>query len=388
MESAERGRVVTGAKIHQFHYWAAGTDAITNQMLWIQKVLAEEGVAGEVFAVSIKERTPAAVKKWTAQEIGPNDLLLIHHSQGNPILESLLELDIKRGLVYHNITPAEFFRHDPHIASLCRQGRTQLPLFKDRITQAFTVSDYNAKELESFGLGDALKLPLFDFESLQKQMSSAKRSPKPYRVLFVGRFSTHKNQAALIETLFFLRQFQPKCELVLVGTGHPIYSQYLRDLAQVLEVSDRVQFLSSLPESERDEIYLSAGIFLCLSRHEGFCIPIVEAMAAGVPVVSTTHAALSETLGGAGVALKTEQPAEVAAIIQAILTDSKVLTAIAADQKRRLSEIAKEQTAKQILKSLLLSGKTAALRKPPAKIKPKGKTNAPKRAVKRSKPVR
>lgn len=378
------------SKIHQFHYWAAPSDAITNQMVLINQALSQADMGGEIFSVSIKEGAPKNILKWSPGEVGPDDLLLIHHSQGNPMLEELLALNTKRALVYHNITPADFFKHDPHIASLCRRGREQLPLFKDRIECAFTVSDYNALELDGSGIGPLAKLPLFDFETLAEKMKSVPRktATKPFRILFVGRLSTHKNQASLIETFFFLRQFQPQCELELIGTGDPIYSQYLKDLVQALELTDCVRFLGSVSESARNERYRDASLFLCLSQHEGFCIPVVEAMAAGVPVVSTPHGALSETLGGAGVILNTEQPAEVAAVVQAIWTDKTALLQIASEQKRRLGEIAKEQNAKVILKALLPSAGTK--RQSPAKPakKIKGPSHAPKRPAKRTKTVR
>jgi len=138
-------------RIHQFHQTAASSDAITNQMFLIRESLRETNVESEIFASDIRTPHSKLVKSFPSQEIKQSDLLLIHHSQRNPYLRTLLKLKVPKVMMYHNITPSSFFTHDYFTAKLCKEGRKQLPLLKKSVVASLAASDYSLGEKRGWG---------------------------------------------------------------------------------------------------------------------------------------------------------------------------------------------------------------------------------------------
>ena len=393
--SADSPQKVT---IHQFHYHAAGEDAITNQMRFIRNSLHEAGIAGEVFAKEIKGTARSWVLPYNKETLWNSDLLLIHHSQENPKLDELLEIEVPKAIVYHNVTPADFFAHDPVAAELSRKGRLQLRRFKGKCDASFADSRFNRRELESQGIHHAEILPLFDLRDMPEvppKATGANGSPRAPRVtgspkqmggkegwhvLFVGRVAPHKNQAKLIETLYYLKALSPQSRLTLVGGEDRVYGLYLRDLVRHLDLGNSVRFAGKIPQEVLEECFASADTFLCLSQHEGFCIPLIEAMRRQLPVISTIHGAMRETLGEAGLQLQTENPKEVAAIIHTVLQNKEALSELRAGQRTQLKFIAETQDKKRVvglLTSLVEQMRTHA-RGTPLHTKSRSSSHAPK----------
>src|SRR5262249_23168543 len=148
-----------------------------------------------------------------------------HHSHGNPWLKQLLAIEIPKALMYHNVTPAIFFPHDPHLATFSEQGRKQLWKFGGKIVAAFAASRFSAAELEVHGLKNVQIFPLLDLarSPIATPVShSVVASPKRRTLLFVGKLTPHKNQAFLIEILSALEKaFPGKYRLVLAGRADP-----------------------------------------------------------------------------------------------------------------------------------------------------------------------
>jgi glycosyltransferase involved in cell wall biosynthesis len=346
------------AVIHQFHYNAAPKDAVTNQMIFLRQALAESGIVGNIYASEIRDADLLGVRRFDPTEARQGDLLLVHHSQGNPELTRVLDTPIPKALVYHNITPGVFYRHDRVLASLCDLGRRQLIQFRGKVTACFADSRYNAAELAEMGLPGAKELPLFDLSDERGQRRFPPKGPADGGdILFVGRIAPHKNQALLLKTQFYLSRMQRKdFRLVLVGSEDPVYADYLRLLAKALKIEDRVSFPGRVTEPELDAIYAKAAAFVSVSLHEGFGIPLVEAMRFGVPVFAFPDAAVKETLGGAGVTLRTKKPHRIAEVIAAALEDKNCVAAMLQSQAQRLEELKKIQNktrAQRLLSSLL-----------------------------------
>jgi glycosyltransferase involved in cell wall biosynthesis len=345
--------------VHQFHFSAAPHDAVYNQMVFLQAALREVHIDGDLFACEIKPGLEGKVQPF-ASALWDCDLLLIHHSHGNPLLKEVLKVEVPKALVYHNITPAEFFPHDPYVADLCRLGRSQLELFPNKIVESFADSRFNAKELESYGLRAQL-LPLFHLNA--KIPVNRVRSEKK-NILFVGRMVPHKNQALVIRAFAYFLTLEPKSQLTLVGGQDPIYGEYLRLLISALNLQDNVRLLGKVSDAELTRLYRESGAFLCLSQHEGFCIPLIEAMKNGIPVFASARGAVGETLGGAGVELISEHPKDIAAVLAAVLKDRGTLDAILRGQAKRLGELGRlenKKTAQGLLGRLVKK-----LRSPPS----------------------
>ena len=338
--------------VHQFHYWASPGDAITNQMRFLRKTLQEAGYDAKIFARSIKGNLKDEVIPFDGKAIEDADLLLLHHSQGTPELESILRLKSPRALVYHNITPSHFFSHDPVVAKLCELGRAQLRTLVKSCRYFFADSQFNASELKALGASEVTQLPLFELSKGESPPLPAKAG-KASRLLFVGRLCPHKDQERLIETMYYLvHDLKSPATLTLVGGGDRLYRLYLQSLIRARGLESQVQIRSDVSDAELKQIYQESDLFLCVSRHEGFCIPLIEAMRYGLPVFSTTDTALGETLGGAGVQLQTRDPQKLAPLLAASLGDPLILDAVRCSGRVRFQEMQAFQNREEALKRI------------------------------------
>lgn len=318
------------ADVHQFHYTARPGDAVTNHALWIRDTLRDLGHQSELYAVDA--RGTDGVRDLS--ELTRADALLIHHSQENPALGKLIALPAARkALMYHNITPEKWLRHDAYLAELSARGRQQLALLSGIVDIAFTVSHYNATDL--VGFRDVRLLPLVDLSGTAP--APAKREGRS--LLFVGRVTPHKGQALLIKALHYLDDYT----LSLVGGADPIYGTYLRLLARALGLEDRVRFVGKASDAELAREYASASAFVCVSRHEGFCLPLVEAMRYRLPVFTLPVAAVEETMSGSGVTLPGRKPRRIAETIAMILEDERAVGTVLSGQAERVRALQREQ---------------------------------------------
>ena len=118
-------------------------------------------------------------------------------------------------------------------------------------------------------------------------------------------------------------------------------------------MDDSVAFLGSVSDAALDSEYASADAFVCMSRHEGFCVPIIEAMEAGLPVVARRAGAVSETLGQGGVLLDDPTPSDMAEAIIALLAGEIPVLASGRDaQLEHHSEQATGQRLRAFAKEL------------------------------------
>lgn len=368
--------------IHQFHYSVVHSDAITNQMLFLQEALADIGVGGDIYAHQIKGDVVGRVKPLRWRTMLNCDLLLVHHSHGNPKLEEVLKVEVPKAIVYHNITPAEFLRHDPDQAELCRLGRRQLVELRDHLVGAFADSKYNSSELEALGYPESEVLPLYNLSSIIPAKADKKSPPRkgPTDLLFVGRVAKHKNQAALIKTFFYFKQFiESDSRLILVGGQDPIYGDYLKLLAQGLGIQSSVKFAGKVSDKMLRNYYQTARAFVCLSEHEGHCIPLVEAMAAGVPVFALSDTAVAETMGKAGVHLLTREPSEIAEALASVLESKTTVQVILKSQQQRLKELIQIQSKRRAQELLVNLVHELREGKVNWRVSPPGVLNASKR---------
>lgn len=337
-------------RVHQYHDSVQPFDAITNQMLFIRRALADVGIGGEIFSRHIKPLGWSRAKDFSPNAIWNCDLLLIHHSQGSEWLPRVLKIEIPKTLVYHNITPSRYFAHDPLMAELCRKGRRQLAALKTACRWTFVNSRYSGRELEEMGFPKPRVLPLFDSRELPLPSRSAGK--KHGRILIVGKITPHKNQALAVKTLHHLKQRLPEAELRLVGGLDPIYGRYVQLLAKALGLANSVHLTGKVTQAELHAEYEKADLYFSTSLHEGFGLPLVEAMAAEVPVVAFPRAAIREVLGEGGHCLKTKRPDRITESLERLITDSTERNQCLQAQHRRLQAILSEQNPGRVQESI------------------------------------
>jgi glycosyltransferase involved in cell wall biosynthesis len=335
--------------VHQVLSGAGPYDAVTTQALAFRALFGAWGWGGRDVAAEIDPRIGHRVAPLRALAPADGDVLLIHYSAYAPKLRGILELPQRKLLLSHNITPARWFwDHDPQAAVVCALGRKQLPEFAAAADVAAGVSRYNAREL-----GSETVIPiLFDPDGLGAP--AAHDPPGPPTILFVGRLAPHKRQDAVIRAFeLYRRRHAPDARLVLVGA--PINARYeaaMRALAADLSPG-HVTIESGLTPDQLAGRWRSAHAFLCLSEHEGFCIPLLEAFHFGVPVIARPVGGVPEVAGDAALLLDDGDGESVVAELLALAVgDGELRAELRRRGAARVAAYAPEPTARALRAAL------------------------------------
>jgi glycosyltransferase involved in cell wall biosynthesis len=296
------------ARIAIAHGTILRRDAIGHDIFGMAAILAECGFAIALIADHVGAGLPDGCTALSVEEAVANPdfvLLIYHHSifwrNGEALLRAVTA---PRLLKYHNVTPSEFFAsYSPYYAELCREGRAQtrrlVELFRraDRFTAD---SPFNAAELAACGARDVAVVPPFTTVKVCASRRDTMPSP-PYRILFVGRLAPNKGHLALLDTVAaYVAAHGPGIRLQIAGSGDSAlggYRDHLEDQIDRLDIRRQVELLGAVDDANLRDLFGKASVYLCLSEHEGFCVPIIEAQAAGLPVVACDTAALGETIG-------------------------------------------------------------------------------------------
>jgi glycosyltransferase involved in cell wall biosynthesis len=346
--------------VHQFTTGFLYGDALGNQAAYIRQLLHGWGYRSQVYAQFRDRRLKDPGEDYRRYRANRDDIILFHYSIGSPLTEFVRHLPGQVVPYYHNVTPARYLRgYNEPMANLLEQGRRELALFKDA-PFALTVSEYNRQEMIELGFRHVEVVPCFlELDRLRRSAESpagqevrARYRDGAVNLLFVGRLVPNKRQDDLIRAFHaYHRLINSRSRLLLVGSDSnaPGYRLELEAMAAALGLAEDVHFLGSIgPEGGFGGYYRAADLFLCLSEHEGFCIPLLEAMAFDLPVLAYGAAGVPYTLGGAGVLVKTKRYDLLAELIDLVVHDGIVRQQLIAGQQRRLRDLAPEPTAQQL----------------------------------------
>jgi glycosyltransferase involved in cell wall biosynthesis len=308
--------------LHQVLSGAGPFDAITREALAIRELATGWGWDGADHAVHIDPRMGRRMRPLGELAAADGDTVLIHYSAYAPKLATVLDMPGRRILLSHNVTPARWFwAHDAQIAVQCSLGRKQMHVFAERCDVVVGDSLFNAAEL-----GSDRALPLI-LPWIDPAQGLPPEPDGPPTVLFVGRLVPHKRQDELIRAIALLRRHRrPDARLVLIG--EPLHERYRDALVALADelAPGAVTFEHGLDDAALAARYRSAHVFLCLSEHEGFCVPLLEAFQFGVPVVARPRGAVTETVGDA--ALLHDGPLDAMAELVHLAIDDAELRAI------------------------------------------------------------
>lgn len=354
--------------VHQFHSGTALGDAITNQMLHLQQILRQMGYESEIFAQHIPPGLHDRVRSIDGYRGADADLLLLHHSIGHDLFDDVIGLPNNIVAVYHNVTPERYFE-DTSVRHYIRLGREQLALLARRALFGIADSNFNRREMLAAGFRRVDVLPVrVDFSDFIKREMPRERPSNDW--LYVGRLVGNKCQHELVAAFaLFNRTFNRESRLVLVGdTSDGRYVSLVEEEAKRFDIERRVLLLGKISDSQLVSAFAGAGAFVSMSEHEGFGVPILEAMAAGLPVVAYGAAAIPETMGGAGVLLRSKDPAVVAATVQALQSDPDLRSRLVDRQFERVDQVSRFD-AVGLLQRVI---DRASGRRPPVEIQVQG----------------
>lgn len=336
--------------VHQLVPNLAVGDAISQQVRTLRRMLRSIGRESEIYAQHVHASLEGEARPLRElRAIDPEALLLYHFSIGSEATDVYRMLPNPRALVYHNITPPEFFHGvNEKVASLCASGRAELAELRSTAVAAIADSEFNRAELEALGYRRTVVMPIvLDLERFRERpIAKLERSYRDGHVNFlhVGRVVPNKRLDDVLKVFwYFRRKIEPDSRLFLVGidVDTEIHSFALREWVEERSLPG-VVFTGGVSPRELATYYRLAHVYLCMSEHEGFCAPLVEAMHHGVPVVAYASSAVPETLGDAGVLVLEKRHAEIAEAVGVLLEDEALRAAIVARGRRRAAEFTPE----------------------------------------------
>jgi glycosyltransferase involved in cell wall biosynthesis len=355
--------------VHQFLPVFAAGDAIGNHVLRIRDTLRAAGYDSEIFADDIHPPMRKHARHFLdfSPPAGAGRAggvhLLYHLSTGSRMAAWLAEQPVPLAVDYHNITPAEYFdRWQPAAAQIAREARAEMRRLASSTVFGLADSTYNALELTDEGYPDTAVVPiLVDFSEYDAAPDTATLTRLRRRAegggaqwLFVGRVAANKCQHDIVAAFAAYRElFDPKARLSIVG-GRTLllYARALERLAQELGVADAVDFTDNLKFPQLLAQYRAADVFVSLSEHEGFCVPLVEAMHFGVPTVAFASTAVPETVGDATLLLADKDPLTVAVAVQRVLSDDVVRKGLIEAGHRRVEHFSLVNNQRRLLEAL------------------------------------
>jgi glycosyltransferase involved in cell wall biosynthesis len=343
--------------VHQLLPVFSYGDAIGAATLRTQAILRGLGFRSETFAGLVDQRLAAHARGAgeLLDALQPGDAVIYRLSIGSPLAQQVERCGARLVIVYHNITPPEFYRGTSLEVTLrLEQGRRDLRRLAPLADLVIADSSFNLAEARAAGARRfAVVPPPIDLTRLAPRPSHPSDPPS---VLFVGRVAPNKRHDTLLRAVAALRATAvPDARLVIAGSADDTgsYLERLRDLAERLGISDAVELDGRrLSDTEISRRYARAAVFACASDHEGFGIPLVEAMAFEVPVAAYAAGAVPETVGGAGLLLHDRDPLVWAACIARLIRDQELRRGLVAAGRQRVAELSEPVIAEKLATAL------------------------------------
>lgn len=337
-------------------------DAVGNEVIAYKKMFEEAGYTTQIFAETIHKKIAAGVAYPIRfmPELNENDIIIYHFSSQCGLFEQVKKTKAKVVLRYHNITPPSFFKgYDENAEKATTVGLKQVAELKDYVDYCLPVSEFNKQDLLAMGYQCEMKVvPILirfaDYEQEPSKEIIEKYSDGRKNILFVGRMAPNKKVEDVISCFYeYKKQYDAEARLFLVGSYNEEdrYYKMLKKHIAKLGVED-VIFPGHIPFADILAYYKIADVFLCMSEHEGFCVPLVEAMYFGVPIVAYKSCAVPDTLGEELETIDNKEPRNVAQIVSELVNDEKLRKQIISKQRKRLETFGEEELKARLGKDL------------------------------------
>jgi L-malate glycosyltransferase len=334
-------------------------DAIGDSARRVRDLLRTMGHDSELYALTIDDELAHDVRRFGDPAARRGDLTIFHYALPSPMTGAFASLASGRVLQYHNVTPASYFApYDPALFRLAALGREELATLVGRVDLALGDSEYNRQELDGLGFG---RTGVFPIAVDTTRITQPARRPALERVLlddglvnflFVGRIAPNKKIEDHIKLAeVYKRYVDAYYRFIFVGRFDvvPRYYSMIRALmAEYRFLTDRFVFTGPVPDEELAVYYRHAAVYVSLSEHECFCVPLLEAMAADVPVLAYAAAAVPDTLGGAGVQFAPKDLEYAAELLGALAFDDDLRARVIAGQRQRLADFGDARITREL----------------------------------------
>jgi glycosyltransferase involved in cell wall biosynthesis len=333
-------------------------DAIGDSARRVRDLLRAMGHRSEVYALTMDDALQGDVLPFGEPSAKAGELTIFHYALPSPMTAAFASLRSGRVLQYHNVTPAAYFApYDPALFRLASLGRAELGTLVGHVDLALGDSNYNRRELEAMGFA---RTGVFPIAVDTDRMTLPVHRPALESILddglvnflFVGRIAPNKkieDHIRLAEV--YKRNVDAYYRFIFVGRYDvvPRYYSMIRALMSEFRLlNDRFVFTGAIPDEELAIYYRHAAVYISLSEHEGFCVPLVEAMAADVPVLAYAAAAVPDTLGGAGVQFAPKDLEYAAELLGSLAFDDDLRARVIAGQRRRLADFGDTRVTREL----------------------------------------
>lgn len=340
-------------------------DGMGNHAILTHNLLKRAGFQVETYAVVIGANVPKGIAKVFSPdfEIKTDDIILLQFGTGGIIGDNIKKYACRKIMMYQNITPPCFFEgYDAPAYNATTWGYRLIHDWaeNDVFDAVIAPSQYSLDELHKMGIPPektyllpGCLMPIQSYSQDADEEALEDYQDGHTNILFVGRVTPNKKQQDIIRIFaYYQKNMDPTAKLILVGSGlNSTYGEAIRDYIEELGV-ENVIFPGFISSEVLVAIYKSADVFLCMSEHEGFCIPLVEAMLYGVPIIAYDAAAVSGTLGGAGILVQDKNPVLISKWIQRIVSDRELREAVIESENERLKNFEQSHIEKAMLEIL------------------------------------
>ncbi len=340
--------------MHQVLTGATAGDAITLHALDIQRWLQELGVRSDLYALHLHQSMETQVRPLTSYRPRRDEPFVIyHHSIGSDVPDYLLARSSRLLLIYHNVTPPEFFaRVNPGWAQLAQQGQAQLGQLRPKTALALADSAFNEADLLAAGYTNTgvlpIALPEGQYAVQENETVAQELAGKRPLLLFVGRFSPNKRQEDVVKLLAAYRRIQPNAHLALVGDPWIIgYDRFVRDMAANLGVEAALLMPGKVSQQDLVTYYRAADLYVSMSEHEGFGKPLIESMYLNLPILAYAAPGVVDTLGKTGVRVHEKEFARLAELTDILLTDQPLRQRLIAGQREHVQQFLETAVQRQ-----------------------------------------
>lgn len=336
-------------------------DAIGNDILSIDDELKNAGYPCEIQALTIHDSLSDRAHSLDFKSMDPSDLILFHKATGDDLTDLLARVFCKKVVIYHNITPAKFFLpYDPIMAWNLRRGRHQLKKLARIADYGWADSEYNCRELAENGFpkNKLSVLPIFYDSSKAEEktdptLDAKLKKVKGTKFLFIGRIVPNKKQEEIIKVFYrYLQTEDANAKLYLIGSWQGLEKYYakLKGFIWDLGLTDQqVIFPGHVTEAEKESYLKNADVFVCMSEHEGFCVPLLEAMSRSIPIAAYSSSAVTETLGDNGLLFQNKDYDAIASKIGTLCHDSNLRESVIVSQRNNFSRFDIDRTRQRLL---------------------------------------
>ncbi len=344
-------------------------DAIGDSARRVRDLMRGMGHQSELYALTIDDDLENEVRPFGDARARQGDLTIFHYALPSPMTAAFGSLDGGRVLQYHNVTPAAFFApYDPVLFRLASLGRQELATLVGRVDLALGDSEYNRQELESLGFAPTRVFPIAVDTSrvtqrVERPALDALLDDELVNFLFVGRIAPNKRIEDHIQLAEqYKRNVDAYYRFIFIGRYDVVPGYYATIRALMSEyrlLNDRFIFTGPVSEEELAVYYRHAAVYISMSEHEGFCVPLLEAMATGVPIMAYAAGAVPDTLGGSGVQFAPKDFEYAAELLASLAFDDDLRARVIAGQHRRLADFGDARIVREL---------TALIAEPPGRL--------------------